>query len=66
MSNPETKPAGQAETKPVDKAESKPAGKMESRQAGKGSKRRPFKAKQYAANYETIHWGKRQSKRPKR
>jgi hypothetical protein len=61
-----TKPAGQTETKPVDKAESKPAGKVETRQAGKGSKRRPFKAKQYAANYEAIRWGKAHSRKPGR
>ena len=65
MSNAELKQAGQAETKAVDKAASKPAGKTESRQAGKGSKRRPFEAKQFAANYEAIRWGKRRSKRPK-
>ena len=59
------KPASPTETKPVDKAASKPTAKTESRQAGKGSKRRPFKAKQFAANYEAIRWGKRQSKRPK-
>jgi hypothetical protein len=35
------------------------------RRAGKGSKRRPYKAKQFAANYEAIRWGKRQSKRRK-
>jgi hypothetical protein len=58
MTNAEIKPAGQTETKPVDKAET--------RQAGKGSKRRPFKSKQFAANCEAIHWGKGQSKRPKR
>jgi hypothetical protein len=66
MSDAENKPAGKAETKPVDKAEGKPAGKAETRQAGKGSKRRPFQAKQYAANYEAIRWGKRPSKRAKR
>ncbi len=44
-----------AETKLTNKAEPKPVGKAESRQAGKGSKRRPFNAKQFGANYETIH-----------
>ena len=57
MSNAEIKPAGKAESKPSDKAES--------RQAGKGSKRRPYRAKQFAANYEAIRWGRRQSKRRK-
>jgi len=65
MSNAEIKPTGKAEIKPVDKAEIKPVGKAETRQAGKGSKRRPYKPKQFAANYEAIRWGKRQSKRPK-
>jgi hypothetical protein len=73
MSNAETKPpdkaesksADKAEVKPVAKAETKPVGKTENRQAGKGSKRRPTNAKQFAANYEAIHWGKRQSQRPK-
>ncbi len=65
MSNAEIKPTGKAEIKPVDKAEIKPVGKAETRQAGKGSKRRPYNAKQFAANYEAIRWGKRQSKRPK-
>jgi hypothetical protein len=73
MSNAEIKPTGKAEIKPVDKAETKQAGKAEikpvdkpqTRQAGKGSKRRPFKAKQFAANYEAIRWGKAQSNRPK-
>jgi hypothetical protein len=54
-----------AETKPVDKAETKPAAKMENRQAGKGSKRRPFNAKQFAANHGAIRWSKGQSQRPK-
>ena len=49
----------------MSNAEIKPAGKAESRQAGKGSKRRPYKAKEFAANYEAIRWGKRQSKRRK-
>jgi hypothetical protein len=53
----ETKPVNKPETKPVDKAEIKPVGKAETSQAGKGSKRRPHKAKQFAANYEAIHWG---------
>ena len=73
----ETKPAGTpaskaenqevtaAETKPADKRETKPVGKTENRQAGKGSKRRPFNAKQFSANYESIRWGKGQSQRPK-
>ena len=65
MSNVESKPTGKAESKPVDKAEIKPAGKAESRQAGKGSRRRPYKAKEFAANYEAIRWGKGQSKRRK-
>ena len=73
MSDAEIKPAGKAETKPIGKpevkptgeAEAKPADKAETRQAGKGSKRRPYKAKQFAANYEAIRWGKRQSKSPK-
>ena len=60
-----TKPVDKAETRPVDKAEIEPVGKTQTRQAGKGSKRRPYKAKQFAANYEAIRWGKRQSKRPK-
>jgi hypothetical protein len=54
-----------AETKPVGMAEIKPVAKAEIRQAGKGSKRRPFDTKQSGANYETIHWGKGQSQRPK-
>ena len=62
---PETKPVDKAQTTPVDKTEIKPVGKPESRQAGKGSKRRPYKAKQFAANYAAIRWGKRQSKKPK-
>ena len=82
MSDAETKPAGKPEIKPVAKAETKSAGKAENkqasnaetkaggkaenRQAGKGSKRRPTNAKQFAANYEAIHWGKGQSQRPKR
>ena len=52
-----------AEVRPTGKAEIKPVGKAESLQAGKGSKRRPYKAKQFAANYEAIRWGKRQPKR---
>jgi hypothetical protein len=59
----ESKPSDKAASKPIDKVESKPAGKPESRQAGKGSKRRPYKAKQFAVNYEAIRWGKRQPKR---
>ena len=65
MSNAEIKPVDKAEAKPVDKAEIKPVGKAQTRQAGKGSKRRPYKAKQFAANYEAIRWGKRRSKRRK-
>ena len=57
MSNAEIKPTGKAETKAV--------GTAETRQAGRGSKRPPYKPKQFAANYEAIRWGKRQSKRPK-
>jgi hypothetical protein len=62
---PEIKPAGKPEIKPVAKAETKPAAKTENRQAGKGSKRRPFNAKQFAANYGSIRWMKGQSQRPK-
>jgi hypothetical protein len=54
-----------AATKPVGKAETKPVGVAETRQAGKGSKRRPFNAKQFGGNYETIRLGKGQSQRPK-
>jgi hypothetical protein len=43
----------------------KPVGVAETRQAGKGSKRRPFIAKQFGGNYETIRLGKGQSQRPK-
>jgi len=62
----DTKSAGKTENKQAASAETKPAGKAESRQAGKGSKRRPFNAKQFSANYETIRWSKGKSKRPKR
>jgi len=63
-SKPTANPPVNAEAKPVDKTETKPVGKVENRQAGKGSKRRPFNAKQFRANYDSIHWNKGQSQRP--
>jgi hypothetical protein len=69
VTKPETKPtdaaAVKAEAKPADKSDKTPVAKVENRQAGKGSKRRPFNAKKFSANYESIRWNKGPTKKPK-
>ncbi len=62
---PADKPLTSADATPVEKLETKAVGKAENRQAGKGSKRRPFNARQFGSNYESIRWGKGHSQLPK-
>jgi len=64
-STPAVKPADSTAAKPTDTPATKPIVKAENRQAGKGSKRRPFNAKVFGANYQSIQWGHGQAQRPK-